>query len=134
LIAWRWLSGWRCLGSSCLASAPSRYLSGAINSSTINPIVVASRPEDMGIFNPAQQASPYEMSDMRLDAIGLGGGNIDFSLFAKNIFNETACIPELQGVLNSAFNATFGVAGTSGALQCIPLPPRMAGASLQVSF
>lgn len=89
---------------------------------------------DMRTFNPMQQTSPYEMSDMRLDVIGLGGGNIDFSLFAKNIFNEEACIPEQQGVLNSAPNGTFGVAGTSGALQCIPLPPRMAGASLQVSF
>lgn len=89
---------------------------------------------DMRTFNAMQQTSPYAMSDMRLDFIGLGSRNIDFSLFAKNIFNEEACIPEQQGVLNSAPNGTFGVAGTSGALQCIPLPPRMAGASLQVSF
>ncbi len=52
------------------------------------------------------------MSDMRLDFIGLGRRNIDFSLFAKNIFGEEACIPEQQGVLNSA-GGTFGVAGTS---------------------
>jgi iron complex outermembrane recepter protein len=89
---------------------------------------------DMRTFNPMQQTSPHEMSAMRLEIIVLGGGNIDFSLFAKNIFNEEACVPEQQGVLNSVPNGTFGVAGTSGALQCIPLPPRMAGASLQVSF
>ena len=88
----------------------------------------------MRTFNLMQETSPHEMPEMRLEVIGLGGGNIDFSLFAKNIFNEEACIPEQQGVLNSAPNRTFGVAGTSGALQCIPLPPRMAGASLQVSY
>jgi len=89
---------------------------------------------DRRTFNPMQQASPCEMSDMRLDVIGLGGGNIDFRLFARNIFNEEACIPGQQGVLNSAPNGTFGVVGISGTLQSIPLPPRMAAASLQVSF
>lgn len=89
---------------------------------------------DMRTFNPMQQTSPYAMSDIRLDFIGIGGRNVDFSLFARNIFNEEACIPEQQGVLNSAPNGTFGVAGTSGALQCIPLAPRMTGATLQVSF
>jgi iron complex outermembrane recepter protein len=89
---------------------------------------------DMRTFNPMQQTSPYAMSDLRLDFIGIGGRKLDFSVFAKNIFNEEACIPEQQGVLNSAPNGTFGVAGTSGALQCIPLPPRMAGASLQARF
>ena len=66
---------------------------------------------DRRTFNPMQQASPCEMSDMRLDVIGLGGGNIDFRLFARNIFNEEACIPGQQGVLNSAPNGTFGVVG-----------------------
>ena len=50
------------------------------------------------------------------------------------MFNEESCIPGQQGVLNSAPNGTFGVVGISGTLQCIPLPPRMAAASLQVSF
>ncbi|RYG38037.1 MAG: TonB-dependent receptor [Burkholderiales bacterium] len=89
---------------------------------------------DMRTFNPAQQTKAYVMSDARIDLIGLGGQNVDLSLFAKNVFNEEACIPEQQGMLNSAPNGTFGVARTSGALQCIPLPPRMAGASLRVSF
>jgi iron complex outermembrane receptor protein len=65
---------------------------------------------------------------------GIGGSRVDLGLFVKNVFNKQACIPEPQGVLNSAPNATFGVAGTSGVLQCIPLPPRMSGASLRVSF
>ncbi|RYG29189.1 MAG: TonB-dependent receptor, partial [Burkholderiales bacterium] len=89
---------------------------------------------DMRTFNPMQQTSSYAMSDVRLDLIGINSRNVDLSLFAKNIFNEEACIPEQQGVLNSAPNGTFGIAGASGALQCIPLPPRMAGATLRVGF
>ena len=89
---------------------------------------------DRRTFNPMQQASPCEMSDMRLDVIGLGGCNIDFRLFARNIFNEEACIPGQQGVLNFAPYGPFGVVRISSTLQCIPLPPRMAAASLQVSF
>ena len=89
---------------------------------------------DLRTFNAMQETSPYAMSDVRLDIFNIGGSRVDFSVFAKNIFNEEACIPEPQGVLNSAPNGTFGVARTSGALQCIPLPPRMAGATLQFTF
>lgn len=89
---------------------------------------------DLRTFNAMQETSPYAMSDVRLDITNIGGSKVDFSIFAKNLFNEEACIPEPQGVLNSAPNGTFGVAGTSGALQCIPLPPRMAGATLQFTF
>ena len=89
---------------------------------------------DMRTFNAMQRTSAYALSDIRLDIVNIGNSKVDLSLFAKNVFNEEACIPESQGVLNSAPNATFGVAGTSGVLQCIPLPPRMAGASLQVTF
>ncbi len=89
---------------------------------------------DLRTFNATQETSPYVMSDARLNITNIGGSRVDFSIFAKNIFNEEACIPEPQGVLNSAPNGTFGVAGTSGALQCIPLAPRMAGATLQFTF
>ena len=44
-----------------------------------------------------------------------------------------SALPEYVGVLNSAPNATFGVAGTSGVLQCVPLAPRMAGLTLRTS-
>jgi iron complex outermembrane receptor protein len=89
---------------------------------------------DLRSFNPMQRTSPYAMSDLRLDVINVGGKKVDLSAFVKNVFNKEACVPEPQGVLNSAPNGTFGVAGTSGALQCVPLPPRMFGVSLQVTF
>jgi iron complex outermembrane receptor protein len=89
---------------------------------------------DLRTFNAAQRTSSYSLSDLRFDMFGIGGSRVDLGLFVKNVFNKQACIPEPQGVLNSAPNATFGVAGTSGVLQCIPLPPRMSGASLRVSF
>ena len=89
---------------------------------------------DLRAYNAVQQTSPYAMSDVRLDLRNIGGRKVDFSAYVKNVFNKEACVPEPQGVLNSAPNATFGVGGTSGVLQCVPLPPRMAGASLTVSF
>ncbi len=89
---------------------------------------------DLRSYNAMQRTSPYSMSDVRLNVINLGGRKVDFSAFVKNVFNKEACIPEPQGVLNSAPNATFGVGGTSGVLQCVPLPPRMTGASLTVTF
>ncbi len=89
---------------------------------------------DLRTFNPVQRTSPYSLSDLRLDINDIGGSKVDFSAYVKNVFNKEACIPEPQGVLNSAPNGTFGVAGTSGVLQCVPLPPRMIGASLQASF
>jgi hypothetical protein len=52
----------------------------------------------------------------------------------NNVVNTQACLPEYNGVLNSAPNGTFGVAGTSGVLQCIPLPPRMMGVTLGYKF
>ena len=89
---------------------------------------------DLRSFNPAQRTSPYSMSDVHLDITNIGGKKVDFSAFVKNVFNKEACVPEPQGVLNSAPNGSFGVAGTSGALQCVPLPPRMVGASLRATF
>lgn len=89
---------------------------------------------DMRRFNPAQRTSPYSLSDLRLRIQNVGGGKADFSAFASNIFDKKACVPEPEGVLNSAPNGSFGVAGTSGALQCIPLPPRMLGATLGITF
>jgi iron complex outermembrane receptor protein len=89
---------------------------------------------DLRAFNPMQQTNGYTMSDVRLDVVNIGGKKVDFSAYVKNVFNTQACIPEPQGVLNSAPNGSFGVAGTSGALQCVPLPPRMVGMSLQATF
>ena len=55
-------------------------------------------------------------------------------LFMTNVLNTPVCMPEYNGVLNSAPNATFGVANTAGVLQCVPLPPRMSGIQVQYKF
>jgi hypothetical protein len=52
----------------------------------------------------------------------------------NNALNTPACLPEYQGVLNSAPNASFGIANTSGVLQCVPLAPRMTGVTLKHKF
>jgi hypothetical protein len=57
-----------------------------------------------------------------------------------NLFNKAACQAEPggtgggAGVLNSNPNATFGVPGTSGIVQCVPLPPRMFTVSVKYAF
>ena len=78
-------------------------------------------------YNPSQETSPYGLLNMQLALSGIGREKLDVGLFVNNVTNQKACIPEYVGVLNSAPNATFGVAGTSGVLQCVPLPPRMSG-------
>ena len=85
-------------------------------------------------YNPAQATSPYALVNLRLDIAGVAGSKADVGIFATNLLNQEACLPESQGVLNSAPNGTFGVAGTSGLLQCLPLPPRMVGGELKFNF
>jgi len=82
---------------------------------------------ELANFNPSQETSPYGMLNLQLNLLGIGQSDADLSLFVNNATNQKACVPEYQGVLNSAPNATFGVAGTSGVLQCVPLAPRMSG-------
>jgi len=89
---------------------------------------------DLRSYNIAQQTSPYALSNMRLSLSGIGGSKLELAAFVNNLFNKKACTPEPQGVLNSAPNATFGVAGTSGVLQCVPLAPRMYGGTIGFSF
>jgi hypothetical protein len=64
----------------------------------------------------------------------IAGKGIDAGLFMTNVLNTPVCMPEYNGVLNSAPNATFGVANTAGVLQCVPLPPRMSGIQVQYKF
>jgi len=52
----------------------------------------------------------------------------------NNVVNTQACLPEYNGVLNSAPNGTFGVRAPRGAGKCIPLPPRMTGITLGYKF
>jgi iron complex outermembrane receptor protein len=89
---------------------------------------------DLQGFNASQQTSPYGMLNMRLGLQDIARSGADLAVFVNNVTNQQACVPEYNGVLNSAPNATFGVAGTSGVLQCVPLAPRMAGVTLDYKF
>jgi iron complex outermembrane receptor protein len=89
---------------------------------------------DLQGFNPLQRDSSYGMLNLRLGLQDIAHSNADLAVFVNNVTNQQACVPEYNGVLNSAPNATFGVAGTSGVLQCVPLAPRMAGATLEYKF
>jgi len=89
---------------------------------------------DMRAYNPAQRTFAYGMLNFRLEFTDAGHSGADLALFMNNVVNTQACLPEYNGVLNSAPNGTFGVAGTSGVLQCIPLPPRMTGITLGYKF
>ena len=89
---------------------------------------------DMRNFDPSQRTSPYGLLNLRMRAVNLAGSHMDLSLFMTNVVNTEACYPEYNGVLNSAPNASFGIANTAGVLQCVPLPPRMTGMSLEYKF
>ena len=85
-------------------------------------------------YNPSQRMKAYGLSNLRLDLSDVGARGRDLSFYVTNIFDAAVCTPEPQGVLNSAPNATFGVAGTSGVLQCVPQPPRRMGMTLSQAF
>jgi iron complex outermembrane receptor protein len=85
-------------------------------------------------FDPSQQTSPYGMLNLQIRLVDLGRAGADMTLFMNNVTDQKACTPEFNGVLNSVPSATFGVVGTSGVLQCVPLPPRMTGMSLEYKF
>ncbi len=89
---------------------------------------------DLRSYDPAQKTSSYALSNARLAATGIGGSTLELAVFVNNLHNKRACVPEPQGVLNSAPNGTFGIAGTSGVVQCVPLPPRMYGLTAGVGF
>jgi len=89
---------------------------------------------DMRSFDPSQRTGAYGLLDLRADITNIAGRGLDFGVYMTNVANTQACLPEYNGVLNSAPNSSFGIANTSGVLQCIPLPPRMAGITLGYKF
>lgn len=89
---------------------------------------------DLRTFDPSQRTGSYGMLDLRLDVQNIAGKGIDAGVFMSNVLNTPACMPEYNGVLNSAPNSSFGVANTAGVLQCVPLPPRMTGVQVQYRF
>ena len=94
-----------------------------------------------GFRYPDQQAAGYGMTNFRVDVENIANSKISLAAFVTNAFDKKACQPESgttggggAGVLNSAPNATFGVPGASGVLQCVPLPPRMFGFTAKYVF
>ena len=85
-------------------------------------------------FDPSQRTGAYGLLNLRLDIFNIADKNIDAALSVNNVANTPACLPEYNGVLNSAPNASFGIANTSGVLQCVPLAPRMAAVTLSYNF
>jgi iron complex outermembrane receptor protein len=85
-------------------------------------------------YNRAQLTDDYTLVNLRLDLVNLGGSNVNLAAFVTNATNNEVCQPESQGVLGSTPQGTFGVIGTSGIVQCLPLPPRMVGATLSYRF
>jgi iron complex outermembrane receptor protein len=89
---------------------------------------------DLRTFDPSQRTGSYGLLDIRANITGIGGSKFDFGVYMSNVLNTPVCMPEYNGVLNSAPNSTFGIAGTAGALQCVPLAPRMSGITLGYKF
>jgi iron complex outermembrane receptor protein len=89
---------------------------------------------DLRTFNPSQRTGAYGLLDLRADITGIAGTKFDFGVYMSNVINTPVCMPEYNGVLNSAPNSTFGIANTAGALQCVPLAPRMSGITLGYKF
>jgi iron complex outermembrane receptor protein len=89
---------------------------------------------DLRAFNPSQRTFAYGLLNVRLDFTNVGKSGTDVAFFMNNVANTPACLPEYNGVLNSAPNGTFGTPNTSGVLQCIPLAPRMTGVTATYKF
>jgi iron complex outermembrane receptor protein len=89
---------------------------------------------DMRTYNPVQRSYAYGLLNLRMEFTDIARTGMNLAGFVNNAAGTKACLPEYNGVLNSAPNGTFGVANTSGVLQCIPLAPRMSGLELNYRF
>lgn len=91
-------------------------------------------------YHPLQKAQAYALTTMRLDFEDILTTRLDLAATVSNVLNRKACFAEPggasggAGVLGSTPNATFGVAGTSGIVQCVPVAPRMFAVSLRYTF
>ena len=57
---------------------------------------------DLRNFNSSQRAFAYGLLNLRLEFRDfLEQRNVDFALYANNVANTPACLPEFNGVLNS---------------------------------
>ena len=91
-------------------------------------------------YNAAQAVKGYNFAGLSLNADGWRDIPVGLRVAVTNLFGTKACLAEPggtnggAGVLNSNPTATFGVANTSGLVQCVPLPPRQISATLRYRF
>lgn len=85
-------------------------------------------------FDPSQRTGAYGLLNLRMDVLNIDDKNFDAAVLVDNVANTPVCLPEYNGVLNSAPNASFGIPNTAGVLQCVPLAPRMVALSLSYKF
>jgi outer membrane receptor protein involved in Fe transport len=95
---------------------------------------------DLTIYNALQKVKGYAMSGLRIGVQNIADTGVSVSGTVSNLFNRRACQGEPggtsggAGVIGSTPNSTFGVPGTSGLVQCVPLPPRMVAATVRYAF
>ena len=94
----------------------------------------AKNEADTRPYHPSQLTSDYTLINLRLDVANIGGSKANLAAFITNATNNRVCQPESAGVLGSSPQGTFGVVGTSGVLQCLPMAPRMVGTTLSFKF
>ncbi len=86
---------------------------------------------DLTGYNALQKIKGYALSNVRLGVQNIAETNISLSATVSNLMDRKVCTGEPggtsggSGVYGSTPNSTFGVVGSSGIVQCIPLPPRM---------
>jgi iron complex outermembrane receptor protein len=90
----------------------------------------AKNEADTRPYHPSQLTSDYTLVNLRLDIANIGGSKANLAAFITNATNNRVCQPESAGVLGSSPQGTFGVVGTSGVVQCLPMAPRMVGTTL----
>lgn len=95
---------------------------------------------DMTVYHPLQKVKGYAMSGLRVGVQNIAETGVSVSGTVSNLFNRKACQGEPggtsggAGVIGSTPNSTFGVPGSSGIVQCVPLPPRMMTATVRYTF
>ena len=95
---------------------------------------IAAHLANMTGFDPSQRTGSCGLLNLRAEIVNIGGTHADMAFFVDNVLDTPVCLPEYNGTLNSAPNASYGIANTAGVLQCVPLTPRMVGVQLTIRF
>ena len=126
------LPGWSMSGASAY-SLTGEQLSLPVGgiSLTYNIYYQSNFRTDMTSYNALQKVKGYALSNVRVGVQNIADTNVTLSAMVSNVMNRKVCLAEPggtsggSGVYGSTPNSTFGVVGSSGIVQCIPLAPRM---------